>query len=261
MIFRAVLRGAFLCLALTLPSQAATSRELLASGIGLIEHASQVWDKAEMVQAADLFRQASDLSPVDALPFYWLGVASFHQASFFLYARPKDRDPHLALQQVEAGIKALDQALTLDPKDPESHALRGVLTGMKVQLYFWSVFTLGPRIEADRNQALALDPKNPRIHYLTATSLWFAPEIFGNRGLALEHLHKAEALFAAEAQRPGDPLRPRWGQAHNLAFLGDAYLARGDRERARAYYLKAIEVSPQSALASERLAELGPDPR
>ncbi len=214
-----------------------------------------------MVRAAELFRQASESSPGDALPHYWLGVASFHQASFHLYARPKDRDPHLALQQVESGLRALDRALALDPKDPESHALRGVLTGMKVQLFFWSVFTLGPRIESDRNQALAQDPDSPRIHYLTATSLWFAPEIFGNRDLALEHLHKAEALFAAEAEKPGDPLRPRWGQAHNLAFLGDAYQARGDRERARAYYLKALEISPQSALALERLAELDQDPR
>jgi tetratricopeptide (TPR) repeat protein len=255
---RCSLLGSVLSLALCGVAHAASPVDLLASGIALLEHASQVWDEPGMVEAGNLFQQAAGAMPDDPRPQYWLGATAFQEAVFHLHARPEDRDPDQALKHVEAGLLALDRALALDPKDPESYALRGVLTGLKVQLYFWSVFALGPRIESDRNQALALDPGNPRVHYLTGMSLWFAPEIFGDRDHALTHLLQAEELFAAEAAQPADPLRPRWGQAYCLAFLGDAYAARKDPERARAYYRKALQISPQNAHAARRLAELAP---
>jgi len=257
MLMRLAVFGAlWLGVVLSHPAQAAENNSLLREGVAAFNQAIASWDESDFNRASEIFKQAAAEEPKNHLPFYWQGATAFQFATYYLYGRPRDRNPKQAQRKVETGLSALDTALRLNPKDSESYALRGVLRGLKIQFDFWSMFALGPGVQSDRNQALKFNPDNPRVHYLTGVSFWFSPKILGEHGRALDHLLKAENLFAAEAVRPRLPLQPTWGYAPCLVFIGDIYAAQKNTGRAQAYYRKALQIHPGDELAKLQLNKL-----
>lgn len=249
---RSMVLGGSLLLGTNLQA-AGPAEPALLQGIAQLDQAVHTWDPQALLAAAQTFQQAVTLDPQSAVAQYWLGAAHYHLATYFLYARPGDRDPKAGEAQVDAGVRALRQATQLDPQASESFALLGVLQGMKLQLNVWTALSNGPAIEANRNQALKLDPDNPRVHFLTGVSMWFAPEILGEREQALVHLLRAEQLFAVEHDRSPAPLEPTWGYSTCLTFLGDVYARRQEATRAYAYYQKALLIDPADQRALEQL--------
>jgi tetratricopeptide (TPR) repeat protein len=250
-----------LILGLNLPaySNTSTAQALILEGIQMMDQAYNHWDRKEFESAAEKFQQAIDDQPDDYLGHYWKGAALFYLASYYLHAYEKDKNPGQGVATVDEGLVVLTQAIEKNPAFSESHALRGVLRGMHIQLNPWSIFTQGPGVQSDRDRALALNPDNPRVHYLTGISLWMAPEIFGGGATeALKHFLRAEELFAAESQREKSALDPVWGYSTCLSFIGDVYARQGDRKQAYRYYQKALMQNPADRRAKDGLEQLAP---
>ena len=156
---------------------------------------------------------------------------------------PEDRKAERIrlLREAEA---ALQQYLRVNPRDPEAHALLGAVYGAQIRFTPLKAITLGPRIAAAFAEAEKLGPRNPRVALQKGIGLLYAPRALGGGAEAAEReLRRAEALFA---QEPRSKSWPNWGRVDVLAWLGQALARQGNREAARAVYLRALEVEPES---------------
>ncbi|MBD3241888.1 MAG: tetratricopeptide repeat protein [Chitinivibrionales bacterium] len=231
----------------------------LRQGIALFDSAYVAWEDSLFREARAYFADMAQRYPESALPHYWQGVVNFHLVSYTLFGLPRDRDTDMARTYIDRGREALEEALERAPNDAESLALWGTLTGMKVYLSPIQAPVLGPSVMRAIQDALEADPDNPRVHYLVGVSYYFTPAVLGggvDKGLA--YMLEAEELFRRERQGPPDPLAPRWGYSTCLSFIGQAYEQKGRREKARAYYRKALRVNPGDKIARMALRRLSP---
>jgi tetratricopeptide (TPR) repeat protein len=233
------------------------ANDLILKGIDQLNRAYDEWDKEAFIEALETFQNSSKIAPDDHMAFYWKGVALFYLSIYHLFGRDQNRNQKQGEVWVDAGIKTLKRALILNDTYSESYALLGVLQGMKIKMHILSALSLGPQVKSNRKRALELNPENPRVHYLTGVSLWFSPEIFGgDNKLALQHFKKAEAFFEQEAQNKRDPLQPLWGRSTCLAFMGDFYSKQKNYQKAKDYYLKALQVNSKDSLAKTGLEKI-----
>jgi tetratricopeptide (TPR) repeat protein len=233
-----------------------TAEKLILEGIRVLDQAYNDWKLEGFMKAENIFQRAIDAQPDDFMAWYWKGTALFHQATYYLHARKKDKVPNLGEKCVDEGIKSLSRSIEENPRFSESHALRGVLRGMKINLNRWTVFSHGLGVKSDRDKAIELSPENPRVHYLTGISFWMAPDILGGKKHALPHLMKAEKLYESEMLKERSPLEPNWGYHTCLAFIGDVYCEQRKYSQARIYYEKALSVNPYEKLAREGLEKI-----
>jgi tetratricopeptide (TPR) repeat protein len=231
---------------------------LLQQGKARFQTAYNAWDVQGFAEAEKIFKQAAELKTErQSLALAWTGSMLFHEAIFYLYGRPEERNKKLGENYLDRGIALLYQARQLDPKWPETYALLGVMKGMKIQQNPWTLFQYGPGIEQHRKAALALAEDNPRVHYLTGISLWQAPELFGGgRTQALEHMLQAEKLFEEESMLAKSLEGLDWGYSTCLAFIGDIYFAAHDYPAAYRYYQKTLLINPQDLKGREGLERL-----
>ena len=241
----------------TMAQEPKNSNTLILKGIEKLNQSYDQWDKEGFEEALRVFQESAETAPDKDLAIYWKGVALFYLAIYHLFGRDQDRDQTLGEARVDEGIRTLKRAVALNDTYSESYALLGVLQGIKIKMHILSAISLGPQVKANRNRALELNAENPRVHYLTGVSLWFSPEIFGGgTERALQHFMQAEVLFEKEAEREQDPFQPRWGYSTCLSFMGDLYSERKDYQKAKHYYLKALEVNPKDSLAKRGLENL-----
>jgi tetratricopeptide (TPR) repeat protein len=106
----------------------------------------------------------------------------------------------------------------------------------------WSAIRRGPRVGKAFDRAMKLQADNPRLALTQGINAFFAPESFGG-GLekAEQALKRAEALFSKESS---DKPWPNWGRLDVYAWLGQVTDKKGQKEEARLYYEKALELEP-----------------
>ena len=231
------------------------SRKLLLDGIDIFESAYNHWDKNEFRKSLSLFSEASGKSGRDGLAEYWAGTVYFHLCQLDLFSDEKSVDKKQGVKNIKQGIDVLTKSIELAPDFGESYALRSILRGMLIRMEPISAVFQGLKVGKDRDRALELDSMNPRVHYLIGVNYWHAPEIFGGRDKALEHLLEAEKLFEKEKSLK-DKTLPQWGRSTCLAFIGDVYMHNNKRKEAYAYYNKALDVNTVDPLALRGLKRL-----
>ena len=239
-------------LAATLARADENSNRFTADGIKEFTAAYQMWDAAGFAKAAELFGQACALAPGSGTNFYWKGVAEFHQLLQSIDS-PAGTNRTDVAKQIKKTIHTLTTAVQLNERDAESHALLATVYGISISASPARALWLGPRVLKHQKEALRLCPTNPRVQYLTGMNQYHGPGLLGGKAEALQHLLKAEQLFADEAGRPGGPLDPRWGRSTCLTFTGKTYDALGQPVKAKTYFHKALEVNPQDQLARGEL--------
>jgi len=225
-------------------------------GVKQFKAAYRVWDASQFAAAAELFRQATTNAPKSSTNFYWLGTAQFH-LMLQLQSQPAATSNTLgASTAMEAALAALEQAVKLNPRDAESHALLGTLYGMKIDGNLIRSVRFGPRVAEHRKEALAFGAKNPRVRYLLGTCQFHTAKKAAAWREALATLLKADKLYTAEAKTPAGPREPRWGHDACLTFIGRTYEQLGERNRAAEYYRKALAARPGDRIAKEGLARV-----
>jgi tetratricopeptide (TPR) repeat protein len=235
--------------ALSAPAQDFGEQKLVA-GVAEFTAAYQAWDATRFGAAAELFRQAASNSPDSSTNFYWLGAAQFHR---MLQLRSLPDNSTNAVAAMDAAVAVLKTAVKLDERHAESHALLGTLYGMKINGSVLRAAWFGPRVARHRAQAMASGADNPRVRYLLGMCQFHTAEKPAAWREAQTTLLAAEKLFAAEAQRTGGPLEPRWGHSSCLTFIGRTCELLGERTRAGEYFSKALAMHPADHLAKEGL--------
>lgn len=235
---------------------AAPADQLMISGTTEFAAAYADWDADRFGAAARLFQQASTNQPVSSTNFYWLGVAHFHQMLQWQNAPGAATNRPAVQATLDAALEAFTQAVALEDRDAESHALLGTLYGMKIKGSLARAAWFGPRVVKHRDRAIACGPDNPRVRYLTGMAQFHTAAKPQEHRAALTTLLAAAKLFDAEAQRPPAPLEPRWGRSSCLTFIGRTYEGLGQPDQAAGYYQKALEAHPADHLARAGLGRV-----
>lgn len=230
---------------------------MLIQGIELLQKGYDEWNLYYFERAVEIFENVIEEKKDSYLPYYWKGVAQFHIATYYLYAREKDKADDIGKENINDAIETFEKALDLNKDEPESYALLATVIGMKIETSPFSAIWLGPKVMKYKDKAVELAPENPRVHYLTGVSYYHAPKMMGGGEKSLEHLLKAETLFEQEKQSPViSKTLPRWGYSACLVFIARVYRGQGTLDLAEKYYRKALAVNPNDILAREGIDEL-----
>jgi tetratricopeptide (TPR) repeat protein len=232
------------------------SNQLMAAGVKEFTAAYKDWSGQRFGAAAELFRQATTNAPVSCTNYYWLGAAEFHR---MLQLRNQPLTPASAAAAdaaMDDALAALETAVKLDERHAESHALLGTLYGMKINGSLLRGARFGPRVGKHQKKAMEFGPQDPRVRYLLGACQFHTATKPSAQREALATLLLAESLYAAEEQRAGGPLEPRWGRSSCLTFIGRTYEQLGQRGEAADYYRKALAEHPADNVAREGLARV-----
>jgi tetratricopeptide (TPR) repeat protein len=232
------------------------TEQLMVAGVKEFTAAYKDWDGQRFGAAADLFRQAATNAPASCTSYYWLGAAEFHRM-LQLQSLPVTPTNTLATDQaMDASLAAVQIAVKLDERHAESHALLGTLYGMKINGNLLRGAWFGPRVARHQKKAMEFGAQNPRVRYLLGACQFHTATKPSAQREALTTLLLAESLFAAEVQRAGGPLEPRWGRSSCLTFIGRTYELLGQRVEAADYFRKALAEHPLDHVAKEGLARV-----
>ena len=124
----------------------------------------------------------------------------------------KTQDVAQKQQYLDYAQQQLDEAMEIDDKESELHALQGML--------YQAYITLDPmnngqlysgKANTSFGMAKKLNPENPRPYYLEALSIMYTPEEYGGgKNVAQPMLSHALELFAEF--EPANNLMPDWGK-------------------------------------------------
>lgn len=182
---------------------------------------------------------------------YYVALCDYRLANYYLVSAEMDKvEPYL-----KEGQKHLEKAMEMDPDFGELDALYSFLLGFEIALDQQKAMSLGFKIFQYSSQALEKSPENPRVHYMKGLSDLFTPEQYGGGAdAAIRSLTKSIELFANEDVK--DPVKPSWGEDEAYTFLGMAYNQKGETEKAKEAFHKALEINPEFGLAKDELKKI-----
>ncbi len=203
-------------------------------------------DEATLLRLSDQFRNALDSDPADRevrLP-YAVAYVSWRLAFF----HERGSKPYENL--LKSAERELKRILDANPNDAEAQALYGTVNGWLIT-GAWSAIRRGPRADKAYRRAREIAPENPRAVMHQGLSRLFRPTAFGGGvDKAEAELSLALKLFDEEAR---DKPWPNGGHAEIQAWMGQLMEKKGEFDRARAYYDKALEQEPNYRWVREEL--------
>ena len=173
------------------------------------------------------------------LPRYTLAYVDWRLYPLLLSGPANRKRAALYLTEAQTQLK---QLIAANPSHAEAHALLSTLYGQEIADSSWKGMTLGPKSSGAIDTALKLARDNPRVALQAGVGAFFTPRMFGG-GIdkAEKEIRRAEKLFAEESTN--QPW-PNWGRLDVLAWMGQVLAAKGDRQGARAYYERALQLQP-----------------
>lgn len=144
-------------------------------------------------------------------------------------------------QILKRAEKALKQVLEADPEHAEARALNGTVQGWLVT-GMWSGMRRGPRADKEFKRARELAPDNPRVAMHQGVSRLFRPGAFGG-GLDKAETELTEAMELFDREAPGGPW-PNRGRAEILGWMGQVMYRKGELDKAREFYERALALEP-----------------
>jgi len=146
----------------------------------------------------------------------------------------------------------LEEALSLSRKSIEhkkdfsdTHRLLSDIYGRLIPLKNPAIYGMlyGPRANKEVELAIKLNPQNPEAYLSRGTSYFFTPVVFGgNKKKALEYFEKAVSVC------PDYYMSYMW--------IGIWYLKRGEKDKAKWYFKKSLELKPNFGWAIYELKRL-----
>ena len=210
------------------------------------------WNMEKMKQAKDMFlnllmKEKSENTNL----LYFIALCDYRLATFYMTTNSTVE----AERHTKNALKYLEKIMETNPSWGEPFALYASMMGFEIALDMSKGMTLGMKIYEYFGMAFEKEPENPRVNLLKGSSDLHTPEEFGGGpDRAIETLTKAVALF--EKEKIKDPMKPSWGKEEAYTFLGMAYKQKGDVDKAREFFKKALEVNPEFGLARDELRQL-----
>jgi tetratricopeptide (TPR) repeat protein len=194
-------------------------------------------DRAGLQQKIATLQVAADKSPNDAEGLYRVALAN----SFLGEINLELKDKAGAEKAAEAGARAAQAAIALQPKNAEYYRVLGTLCGQAIPaVNMLSALTYGKRAKEAINKAMDLDPKSARVHQAEGVGNYYLPQqLGGGPELAMKDFNKAIEL---------DPKAP-----DSYLWLGLALRKLHRNNEARQAFQKAIDLDPQRIWLKEQL--------
>lgn len=208
---------------------------------GELESARDRQDRAALEAIVSKLEAAAEKTPGDARKQYEAALASSYLAEVALELRDKRQ----AQRAAEAGVRAAERAIALQPANAEYHRVLGTLCGQVVPANVLAGLGYGKRARDAVNKALELDPKSPRAHLARGVGNYYLPPAFGGgTALAIADFRKAIELDAASADA--------W------FWLGLALRKENKNAEARRAFAKSLELNPGRVWAKQQLEKTPP---
>jgi len=221
------------------------AKELLKQGV-------DTWDPEVMKKARDRFLGLLAKEKQESLYFlYYIALSDFRLINYYMAsAEMAKAETYIKESQIY-----LEKAMNMDADFGELDALYASLLGFEIALHQEKAMSLGYQIFQYFGKAFQKSPHNPRVQYLKGVSDLFTPEQFGGGpDAAIKTLKKCLELFKKEEIK--DPVKPSWGEDEAYTFLGMAHNQKGETEKAREAFKKALEINPDYGLAKDELRKL-----
>ena len=197
---------------------------------------------------AELIRAGSASNQED-LATYYTAFARLRQSAI------PGTDKVQARDYLEQCIDELEPLLERRSDYAQARALYASCLGASSNYYVLRAATRGVAAGREMSAALKLAPDNPWVVFQAGVSDLLTPALFGGSATrALKKLQSADQLFIAS--RPAGSTDPIFGEAETWLYMGRAYLAEGDKVKAREALATSLKLAPESADARDELAQL-----
>ncbi len=221
------------------------AKELMKKGV-------DTWDLEKLKKAREKLLGLLAKEKKESLyPLYYVALCDYRLANYFLVSTQIDKvEPYL-----KEGQKYLERAMEMDPDFGELDGLYAFLLGFEIAINQEKAMSLGLQVFQYSSRSLEKSPENPRVHYMKGLSDFFTPrEYGGGPDPAIKSLTKSIELFEKEDIQ--DPVKPSWGEDEAYTFLGMAYNQKGETEKAKQAFMKALEINPEFGLAKDELKKI-----
>ena len=194
-------------------------------------------DRAALEKMISTLQAAADKAPNDAVAHYRVALADSYLGEISLELKDKAG----AEKAAEAGARAAQAAIALQPKNAEYYRVLGALCGQAIPaVNFLSMVTYGKRAKEAINKAMELDPKSARVHQAEGVGNYYLPQqLGGGPELAIKDFKKAIEL---------DPKL-----ADSYLWLALALRKLHRNGEARQALQQAIDLDPQRIWLKEQL--------
>jgi len=192
----------------------------------------------QIAMSPNQFKVFLDDSDLRAQAHYFIGLAGY-RLSTLPSKLSDDRKERYLDEAIEHLVKATESR-----KDfAEAHALLSGAFGMKAGGGMFAGMKYGPKSNKQIDRALDLAPDNPRVLLLYGIGLLYTPSMFGgDTEKAVIQFKEAAKQF--EKFTSEDVTMPHWGRVEVYAWLGQAYEAEDQYEKAKEAYEKALKIDP-----------------
>lgn len=213
----------------------------LAARGGELESARDRQDRAALEAMVAASAAAAEQAPGDPDKQYRMALASSYLAEVALELR----DPAQARNAAEAGIRAAERAVALEPATAEYHRVLGTLCGQVVPANVLAGLSYGKRAREAISKALELDPRSPAAWLARGVGNYYLPPALGGgAALAIADFRKAIELDAASADA--------W------FWLGLALRKENQNAEARRALARSLELNPARVWAKQQLEKTPP---
>jgi tetratricopeptide (TPR) repeat protein len=194
-------------------------------------------DRAALQKMISTLDQNAQKTPKDADAQYKVALANSYLGEICLELKDKGA----AASAAEAGVRAAQAAIALQPKNAEYYRVLGTLCGQAIPaVNMLSALTYGKRAKEAINKAMELDPNSARVHEAQGVGNYYLPaQLGGGPELAIKDFRKAIEL---------DPKAP-----DSYLWLGLALRKLHNNGEARQAIQKAIDLDPQRVWLKEQL--------
>jgi lipoprotein NlpI len=140
-----------------------------------LERARDKQDRAALEQIIGNLQVTATQKPGDANAAYQLALAHSYAAEIAIEAKDKAQ----AQRTAEAGIKAAEKAVQLNPNNAEYHRILGTLCGQVIPANVLLGMRYGKCAKESIDKAIALDPKSSLAYLSRGIGNYYLPPTFG----------------------------------------------------------------------------------
>lgn len=159
-----------------------------------------------------------------------------------LAATMADQDEDMFDDYYDETVENLEAIIKANKGWGEPKALLSAVYGLKMGYSPMMGMFLGPKSGSLIEKAKEQSPQSPLVMKLYANSKFFTPEMFGgDLDEAISSYNKCLQLYESQPNQ----LDNNWLYLDALAFAGQAYLKKGEKEKARQLFEKALKIEPE----------------
>lgn len=178
---------------------------------------------------------------------YWQAYTAYKQSICYI----KMGDKNNSKKAIENGIDLFDEMSSVNSED---YALKGLMLSFSIQFRSGlGAASVSSKVKKNAEKALELNDKNLRAYYVLGSNDFYTPEKYGGG-------KEAEKLLTQAIESPLQTIDsnyfPSWGKDSAYELLIKFYIRKGDTEKAKGIFKKAIQEYPDNYMINQLAKKL-----